>query len=74
TSLIGAAARPALGSVLAMSTSLLADAAMPPDRWTLPRNALLFMFTYVTCWMLMPGGRALLHELLTMVRRRAQHA
>lgn len=74
TALLATAARPALGSAVAMTTSLLADALMPVGVWALPRNGVLFLFTYVACWMLMPGGRALVHELVTMVRRRTQHA
>lgn len=74
TALLATAARPALGSVVAMATSILADWLMPAGAWTLPRNGLLFLVTYVTCWMLMPGGRTLVDEVVTMVRRRALHA
>ena len=70
TGLLTTAARPALGSVLAMATSFLADAYYPPTGWTLPRNALLFLAVYILCWMLMPTGRALLRESLLLARRR----
>ncbi len=68
------AARPALGSVCALGASLLSDTLYPPDGWTLPRNALVFLATYVLCWMMMPTGRALLRESLTLVRSRTQDA
>ncbi len=74
TEILITAARPAGGSVLAMAASLLADTLYPPDVWSLPRNALVFLATYVLCWMLMPTGRALLRESLTLARRRTEDA
>ena len=66
--------RPAAGSMLAMATSFLLDVVSAPDRWTLPRNALVFFATYFLCWMLMPTGRALFRESLALVRRRTADA
>ena len=70
TGILATAARPALGSLLAMATSFLADAYYAPSVWTLPRNALVFLTTYVLCWTLMPTGRALFRESLALARRR----
>lgn len=74
TEILATAARPAVGSAVAMATSFLCDALYPTDRWTLPRNALVFLATYILCWMLMPTGRALFRESLTLARRRTLDA
>ncbi len=74
TAILATATRPAVGSVVAMATSFLLDGLYPTDRWTLPRNALVFLATYILCWMLMPAGRALFRESLSLVRRRTVNA
>ena len=57
-----------------MATSFLLDAVSQPDLWTLPRNALVFLATYVLYWMLIPTGRALLRETLALARGRSPDA
>ncbi|WP_411282268.1 lipopolysaccharide biosynthesis protein [Gemmatimonas sp.] len=74
TEILATTARPAVGSTIAMATSFLLDAIYAPDRWTLPRNALVFVATYFLYWMLMPAGRAMLSESLALVRRRSADA
>ena len=73
TGILATAVRPAIGSGLAMGTSLLADASYARTVWTLPRNALVFFATYALCWMLTPTGRALFRESLALIRLRSSN-
>ena len=61
-------------SAVALTTSLAADALRPLDAWTLPLNAFLFAAAYALCWLVTPGGRALIRENLTLVRLLHQNA
>lgn len=69
TEVLATAGRPAVASLAALPSSLAMDALMPAaDGWTLPRNAAAFAFVYCLCWVLLPGGRALLRDNLAVAR------
>jgi PST family polysaccharide transporter len=68
TSILETSARPALASAIAALASLAMDAVFPASPWSLVRNGVVFAATYHLCWVIVPGGRALVRENLVLVR------
>ncbi len=68
TELIATATRPALASAAALAASLSLNALMPLQESTIPLNIAVFGTVYALCWMIMPGGRALVRENLMRAR------
>ena len=69
TDILRTAVRPALGSVAGIVSSMMVNALFPMTIWTLPRNAAAFAAAYSVCWMVMPGGRALVRDNLRLTMR-----
>lgn len=60
TSLLRTSARPAFAALAAMGVSVMLNASAGAGGLAL--HAVIFTATYALCWIVVPGGRALLHE------------
>jgi O-antigen/teichoic acid export membrane protein len=66
TDILRTAARPAAASVVAVAFSASMSALFPMTTWTLPRNAAIFAVAYLVCWIVVPGGRAVVRDNLRL--------
>jgi PST family polysaccharide transporter len=62
------AARPAIAAAFALGVASLATAGSPEGRWLLFLNGAIFTGAYLLCWIVTPGGRAQIGEILTAGR------
>jgi PST family polysaccharide transporter len=69
TDLLRTSARPAFAALVSLAVSLAAGSVLRSGPWALAANTLVFAASYVVCWMLIPGGLALLRDSLRQGRR-----
>jgi Na+-driven multidrug efflux pump len=69
TDLLRTSARPALAALASLAVSLAAGRVLGSGPWALAANTLVFAAAYAVCWMLIPGGLALLRDSLRQRRR-----
>ena len=74
TGILAIAARPAAASAMALAASLSMNVLLPLSAWTLPLDVAVFAAVYTLCWMIVPGGRALVRENLMRARTLYQNA
>jgi glycosyltransferase involved in cell wall biosynthesis len=73
TDLLRTSARPACAALVSLAVSLAAGRMLGAGPGALAANTLVFAASYMVCWMLIPGGLALLRDSLTIPNALAQH-